>query len=171
MESKEPHPVEKNLRSSASMVFELVEGALYIAVAAMMLIAAVLGLIDSGRMIWQAVSEGPLGEQTVRVMESLLLVLMLVEILHTVRVSVKAHRLVTVPFLIVGVIAGIRRMLVITLEAANLLKLEKWNEESRSLFYGTMVEMAVLALLILVLVFCIVLVRRSNADKEESEAL
>ncbi|PYT32499.1 MAG: hypothetical protein DMG57_01545 [Acidobacteria bacterium] len=37
---------------------------------------------------------------------------MLVEILHTVRISIRSHNLVTVPFLVVGLIASIRRMFV-----------------------------------------------------------
>jgi Phosphate-starvation-inducible E family len=45
---------------------------------------------------------------------------MLVEILHTIRISVRSHVLVPEPFLIVGLIATIRRILVITLETANL---------------------------------------------------
>jgi hypothetical protein len=44
-----------------------------------------------------------------------------VEILYTVQISIRSHRLVIAePFLIVGLIASIRRMLVITLEAATL---------------------------------------------------
>ena len=55
-----------------------------------------------------------------RVLDQLLVVLMLVEILHTVRISIRSHTLVTEPFLVVGPIASIRRILVITLEAATL---------------------------------------------------
>jgi len=41
--------------------------------------------------------------------EQLLIVLMLVEILHTVRISIRSHKLMIVePFLIVGLIASIR---------------------------------------------------------------
>jgi hypothetical protein len=37
-----------------------------------------------------------------------------------VRISIRSHVLVTEPFLIVGLIASIRRILVITLEASTL---------------------------------------------------
>lgn len=47
---------------------------------------------------------------------------MLVEILHTVRISIHSHYLVTEPFLVVGLIASIGRILVITLEAAALTR-------------------------------------------------
>ena len=55
---------------------------------------------------------------------------MLVEILHTVRISIRSHVLVTEPFLIVGLIASIRRVLVITLEAATLTKEGAWATEA-----------------------------------------
>jgi len=61
---------------------------------------------------------------------SLLIVLMLVEILHTVRISIRSHKLmIAEPFLVVGLIASIRRMLVITLEAATLSREGAWVSE------------------------------------------
>ncbi len=60
---------------------------------------------------------GRLQPATLRVLDDLLVVLMLVEILHTVRISIHSHLPLAEPFLIVGLIASIRRILVITLEA------------------------------------------------------
>ena len=54
----------------------------------------------------------------VLVLDQLLLVLMLVELLHTVRISVRSEALIMEPFLTVGLIASIRRVLVITMQAA-----------------------------------------------------
>ena len=51
----------------------------------------------------------------VQVLDQLLFVLVLVEILHTVRISIRAHEILIEPFLIVGLIASIRRVLVITM--------------------------------------------------------
>jgi hypothetical protein len=56
----------------------------------------------------------------VEVIDRLLVVLVLVEILHTVRFSIRLDTLVTELFLVVGLIATVRRMLVVTLDAANL---------------------------------------------------
>jgi Phosphate-starvation-inducible E family len=55
--------------------------------------------------------------------------LMLVEILHAVRISIRSHVLVTEPFLVIGLIASIRRMLVINLELATLTKPGAWSTE------------------------------------------
>ncbi len=59
-------------------------------------------------------------EGVLELLNSMLLVMMLVEILHTIRVSLYQHTLSPDPFLIIGIIAAIRRMLVITAEQANL---------------------------------------------------
>lgn len=65
------------------------------------------------------------------VLDKLLLVLILVEVLHTIRVSLgedgslaceNCHHRVLEPFLVVGVIASVRQLLKLTLESAELLK-------------------------------------------------
>src|SRR5438045_8805654 len=63
-----------------------------------------------------------MSSHTLQVLDQLLIVLMLFEILHTVRISIRSHTRGTEPFLVVGLIASIRRILVITLEAADLTK-------------------------------------------------
>ena len=59
---------------------------------------------------------------------------MLVEILHTVRISIRSHILVTEPFLIVGLIASIRRILVITLEVSTLRKVRSGQAMAQACF-------------------------------------
>jgi hypothetical protein len=53
----------------------------------------------------------------------------------TVRISIHSHVLVTEPFLVVGLIASIRRILVITLEAATLTKGGTWSTEAASILF------------------------------------
>jgi hypothetical protein len=101
-------------------------------------------------------------------LNQLLIVLMLVEILHTVRISVRSHVLVTEPFLVVGLIASIRRILVITLEAATLTKEGSWTSERASdIFQSSMVELGLLGLMVLVLVVSITLLRRYAPESKE----
>src|SRR5215467_12352347 len=78
-------------------------------------------------------------------LNDVLLVLMLVELLHTVRISLRAHQLVPEPFLIVGLIAAIRRVLVITAEGGAV------TSQAPS-FRLAMVELGLLTFLILALV-------------------
>ena len=76
------------------------------------------------------------------------------------RISIRSHILVTEPFLIVGLIASIRRILVITLEAASLTQSGGWSTEGPSIFRASMIELALLGVIVLVLVFSITLLRR-----------
>ena len=92
---------------------------------------------------------------------------MLVEILHTVRISIRSHVLVAEPFLIVGLIAAIRRILVIGLEAGDLSRPETWNPEHETLFRASALELGLLGLLVLILVTAIYLLRRSQPISEE----
>jgi phosphate starvation-inducible membrane PsiE len=94
--------------------------------------------------------------------DRLLFVLMLVEILHTVRVSFRSGTLICEPFLIVGLIASIRRVLVITLESSQVNEPGKWSPERGELLHATMLELAILGGLILVMVISIWILRHSE---------
>ena len=107
-----------------------------------------------------------------RIIDRLLFVLMLVEILHTVHASVRTGTLLCEPFLIVGLIACIRRVLVITLETSQITQPEKGDVAKMPLFQSTMVELGVLAVLIAVLVGSIRLTRpgeKGTRTEEEDE--
>ena len=103
------------------------------------------------------------------VIDRLLVVLVLVEILHTVRISIRSHTLVTEPFLIVGLIATIRRMLVITLDAANLTKPVNWANDGQAKLRASMLELALLGGTVMVLVLSIHILRKSKSPEEEEE--
>jgi uncharacterized membrane protein (DUF373 family) len=49
-------------------------------------------------------------------LDRILLILLIVELLYTVQVSFREHALVPEPFLLVGLISAIRRVLVVTAE-------------------------------------------------------
>jgi len=133
-------------------------------------LTALASIARSGRLLWDTWHQFMVVADTdlvLRVLDQLLVVLMLVEILHTVRISIRSHTLVTEPFLVVGLIASIRRMLVITLEAAALTKEGKWTPEGATIFRASMIELGLLGVLIFVLVYSITLLRRSPEKSEE----
>jgi hypothetical protein len=86
-----------------------------------------------------------------------------------VRISIHSHFLVTEPFLVVGLIASIRRVLVITLEAATLTQGGTWTPDNASIFRASMVELGLLGFLILVLVTSIALLRRYAPSPKGTE--
>ncbi len=96
--------------------------------------------------------------------DRLLLVLMLVELLHTVRISIRSHSLFVEPFLIIGLIALIRRTLVLTLRTEDFTGNSAWTSNTQSHFHASMVETALLALLISVLVTSIFVIRKTKSS-------
>jgi uncharacterized membrane protein (DUF373 family) len=134
---------------------------IYSILAALLFVTALATIANAGKLLWESLRQWTIATETLRVLDQLLLVLMLVEILHTVRISIQSHILVIIePFLVVGLIAFIRRILVISLEAAALTKGGSLTAEGESMFRTSMIELALLGLLILILVVCIALLRR-----------
>jgi hypothetical protein len=95
-----------------------------------------------------------------------LLVMMTMEIVYTVAVSLQSHTLVAEPFLIIGVIASIRRMLVITATSTD-------HENNPALFHNTLIELGLLAATVIALAAAIWILRHShklNVKQESSLA-
>jgi uncharacterized membrane protein (DUF373 family) len=148
----------------ANRTFMGVETFAYIVLGAMLALTALLGIVIAGASLVGAALTNATSDSIVLTIDRLLFVLMVVEILHTVRVSFRSGELVCEPFLIVGLIASIRRVLVITLESSQVNELGKWTPETHDMLNDTMLELAVLALLILVMVVSIYILRRSERD-------
>jgi len=144
------------------------EVGIYGIIAVLLTITAAAALADGGVSLWRGIRTWTIAAHTLEVLDKLLIVLMVVEILHTVSISIRSHILVTEPFLVVGLIASIRRILVITLEASTLTKGGGWTAEVSSIFRASMVELGLLGILILVLVFSITLLRRYAPVPKES---
>ncbi len=144
-------------------VFETVEHAVYVALAVLLSLAAVMALASAGLAMVGALRHWSDLDPVLVVVERLLFALMLIEILHTVRASIRSGSLTAEPFLVVGLIASIRRMLVITLESSQQTQSGNWSAESASLFGAAMTELAVLGGIILVLVVSIFLLRRRHS--------
>jgi uncharacterized membrane protein (DUF373 family) len=125
---------EDSLRSHLDVHLGKAEVGVYGVLAALLLLTAPATMVSAVRLLWEALGHATIAAQTLRLLDELLVALMLVEILHTVRISIRSHVLVTEPFLVIGLIASIRRMLVISLELATLTKPGAWSTEGASLF-------------------------------------
>ncbi len=84
-------------------VVTVIVGIVLIALASIVLIAAIVDFVNG--------SDGSVTAGATDLLDRVLLVLILVEIVHTVVLSLRAHRLVAQPFIVVGLIAVIRRIL------------------------------------------------------------
>ncbi len=163
--------VEGPLRHNFGDYLGKAEVAIYAALAVLLFATALVGIASASGLLWDGVRHGAMTVQTLQVLDQLLVVLMLVEILHTVRVSIHSHLLVTEPFLVVGLIASIRRILVITLAAAKMTQEGSWSIQGASIFRASMLELGLLGLLILILVFCITLLRRHAPSSKDIDNL
>src|SRR5437868_9405023 len=158
--------VEDRLRHHFGYYLGKTEIVIYFILAVLLAVTVFVTIATAGQILWIGLSRWTVAAQTLRVLNQLLIVLMLVEILHTVRISIRSHVLVTEPFLVVGLIASIRRMLVISLEMATLTREASWSNQGESIFRSSMLELGLLGLLVFVLVFSITLVRRYPPPKD-----
>ena len=102
-----------------------------------------------------------LTDNVVLLLDRILLIIIFVEVLYTVQVSFRQHVLQPEPFLVVGLIAVTRRILVLTAEMSKLAK------ETPEGFYNSMIELGLLTVLILALVLCLHILRRREQSKGE----
>ena len=135
--------------------WKLAENVIYIAVGLLLVATAVVVLFEATKVFVSAVLEGALAQEVLHILDSLLLVLMIVEILHTVGISVRQHELTCEPFLIVGLIATVRRILIITAEQSRLML-----EGNLEMFRAILLELGVLTLMVLVIVASIYILKR-----------
>jgi uncharacterized membrane protein (DUF373 family) len=141
---------------------QMAERGVYLVIGVMLILALVFALVGAGKSLWDGLSEWSSVNTTVHIIDRLLFVLMLVEILHTVHASVRTGALVCEPFLIVALIAAVRRILAITLATSQITEPGRWTDGDLSLFRASMLELGVLALLIVVLVGSIWMVRPTS---------
>jgi hypothetical protein len=152
--------VSDYLRKAELVIYHIVAVLLSVSAAAAMAYAAVT--------LWKGLTHWNIAVETLHVLDQLLVVLMLVEILHTIRISIRSNILFAAePFLVVGLIASIRRVLIISLELTNLTREGRWSTDGSSIFHASMIELGLLVILIPVLVFSITLLRRGAPVPKE----
>jgi uncharacterized membrane protein (DUF373 family) len=96
-------------------------------------------------------------------LDGLLLVFILLELLAGVRATMKERKLVAEPFLIVGIIASIKEIVVLTLESKDIYRSDP------EAFRNAMWEIGVLASVILLLAVAGYLVRRKEREPHEED--
>ena len=141
-------------REWVARAFTRVEDVVYVALGLLLAASAIALLASAGIAFVRTVADGEVAGRVVSILDQLLLVLMIIEILYTVQVSFREHALVPEPFLVVGLIAGIRRVLVITAELSNVA------ERNPDTFRNAMLELGLLTLMVLALVTALGIVRR-----------
>jgi uncharacterized membrane protein (DUF373 family) len=146
-------PVVARLRERIAQGFAYVEDVMYLGLAALLALSALVLLGNTGMTLGRSLAEGALPGSIVGLLDQLLLVLLIVELLYTVHVSFREHVLTAPPFLLVALIAAVRRILVLTAEAKTVL------EGRPDAFRELLLELALLTFMALSLVVCLYLLR------------
>jgi hypothetical protein len=136
------------------------EDLVYIGLATLLAASAFALLIAEASAFWRTVVDGSIAESIVPLLDQLLLVIIVVELLFTVKVSFREHVLEPQPFLIVAVIAVSRRIIVLTAELSKLLT------EDERIFQHALFELGILTILALTLVVSLRLLRPQDHKVE-----
>lgn len=118
-----------------------------------LLVAAIIEMIDI------AMEQNAM-RATVHLLDRVLLALMLAEVMYTITKISRRRQITVEPFLIIGVIAAVRRILVITAEASDNVNLSDPH------FQAVLAELALLALIILVMAFSLRLLDGVDTDED-----
>lgn len=149
-------PTRPETRGEVTRIFTWVEDIVYFGLG-FLLAATVFVLLGSGFFSFvRAVASRSLSTSIIGLLDQILLILLVVELLYTVQVSLRAHALVPEPFLLVGLISAIRRVLVLTAEFGRMKDLPA------GVAHQFVVELAVLSGLILALAISLVQLRGRN---------
>jgi uncharacterized membrane protein (DUF373 family) len=95
-------------------------------------------------------------------LDVLLLLFIVVELLYAVRTTIEKRELVAEPFLLVGILASIKEIVVLSVEAASAIG-------KGSQFDDRMIEIGVLGVLVLLLAAAALLLRRKEREPDEAE--
>lgn len=157
MKNPEGGRSEEVIRERTEQAFGLVEDLFYVAIAVALSLAG-LGLF--GYVIYEFfsnITESPFTTLILSLLDGLLLVFILTELIHSIRAVIDEKVLVSEPFLVVGVVAAIRRLVVVSAEAKELAGTPEFSD--------AMLEMGILTAVVVGLGAVIFLLR--HTDKSE----
>jgi len=146
---------EEERQRLADRVLSGFEDAVYWAIAVVLVAGSVALLVAQFNTMLRLRST-PASTVMLEILDGLLLIFIFVELLYAVRACLRSHEIVAEPFLIVGILAGIKEIV----EAATLL--EKGPEFSRAV-----VEIAVLGAVVLVLALAAFVLRARRGGSGE----
>jgi len=128
-----------------------------IPLAALLIVAAALTLVGTVVDVIEGSDSRPIADTGVFILERVLLLLIIAELLYTLRLVDFGGRILVEPFLFIGLIAVVRRILVVTAEAE--------VEDTPRQIVELSIEIAALAFLALVLALSTHFLRRTASQQ------
>jgi uncharacterized membrane protein (DUF373 family) len=141
-------------RTTLARGFEGVEHLLNAAIAIALAIGGIALFVHVVLRFGREMGDTPFVDATLALLDGLILVFIVTELLHTLRSVISEGVLTTEPFLVVGIVAIIRRLIVISAEAS--------GEVGHASFDDLMLEMGVLVGAVLALGLVIYLLRHTE---------
>jgi phosphate starvation-inducible membrane PsiE len=141
-------------RAWIARAFTAVEDLVYAGLGLLLAASAIVLLANGAVAFVENVAANTLTANIVVLLDRILLVFLVVELLYTVQVSFREHTVAPEPFLLVGVIAAIRRVLIITAEFGHVPAL------AEAILQRYVLELAVLTVLVPVLVVSLLMLRK-----------
>ena len=142
--------------------FKWAETVVYVLVGAILIGGALVLLVESIVVFFETLDDGVVAAAT-ETLSILLIVFIFVELLGAVRVIIREQRLIAEPFLLVGIIAAIKEIVVVA-------GAESPTDGDFAEFRDAMVEIGVLAGIVLLLAIAALLLRkREREPSEETE--
>jgi uncharacterized membrane protein (DUF373 family) len=138
------------------------ERLVYILVGIILVAGSMVLVVDAVVTFFDHVDDGVL-DATTETLSVLLLVFIFVELLGAVRVIIREQRLIAEPFLLVGIIAAIKEIVVVA-------GAERPAEHDFATFRDAMIEIGVLSAIVLVLSVSALLLRRREREPAEEKA-
>ena len=153
------------VRAAVVRGLSFVEDAIYCGLGVLLSIYAIALLVRGYfSMVHIATGQASGPHAFVELLDQMLLILLIVELLYTVQVSFREHGLVVEPFLVIGLISVIRRILVLT---AQFPELAQAQEDS---FRHAVAELILLTVMIVVLVGSLIFMQRQAKRMERESA-
>jgi uncharacterized membrane protein (DUF373 family) len=159
-QSNEDEEEEEDRQRFADRVLLFFEDAVYWAISVVLVVGSGALLVAQFNTLLR-LREAPAKTILLEVLDGLLLIFIFVELLYAVRSCLRSHEIVAEPFLIVGILAGIKEIVVLSVEAATLL--EKGPDFSRAV-----VEIGVLGAVVLVLAVAAFVLRERRRDTSDA---
>jgi uncharacterized membrane protein (DUF373 family) len=142
-------------------ILEICEDVVYVGIALALLLAAAVLLVVAGQeLVTLAVERDQ--NAAIEVLDALLLLFIVVELLYAVRMTVARRQLLAEPFLLVGIIASIKEIVVLSVKAAEAVG-------TGQKFTDQLMQVGVLGALVLALGLTAWLLRLKEREPEEAE--
>ena len=135
------------------------ERVVYYGAAFALLVTIVMLFISVGTALLAIVEAGPL-DTALLVLDRVLLIFIFVELLDTIGIFVRENEIIAEPFLLIGLIAVVRRILLVTAEAEQTIGTAE--------FPNLILELGVLTALVISLSFALYFTRRTR-DRRSSD--